>query len=327
MRHMIGPCLAVLATAVVGCGGDAAEENATGAENVADATRASDERTKDAETDTAVPEEKLCNRTAGACSPALSPGEYAGQGFRFTGLAIGKDGTAGQGLNIDPEAGMEDCQPAGKCEEGIDNALSVLGGFANDGLASALDNGKLMIVGGVNGELEGTFSIHLFAGVPADGDCAFQDSLCTYHPTPASWDCDCTLRASMTGSIQDGILTAGGDEGIFNFTFPIDEETLEISAVRAQLTGTVVATEDGLELTQVVIGGAARQDTLIETIENHPAETFGPVNKSTLVTIISGILPDVDTDGDGVDDALSVGLTATAIPGVIGPLASEPQTF
>jgi hypothetical protein len=133
----------------------------------------------------------------------------------------------------------------------------------------------------------------------------------------SSWDCKCQLRASMSGTVEDGVLIAGGDDATFNFTFPIDEDTLDLTAVRARMQADVTQEEEGLSLSNVLIGGAVKQSTLIKTIEDHPAETFGQVSKSTIITVIESILPDVDTDGDGEDDGLSIGLVGTAIPAMI----------
>ena len=117
------------------------------------------------------------------------------------------------------------------------------------------------------------------------------------------------------------VFKRGRGRRTFNFTFPIDEDTLDLTAVRARLQADVEETDEGLSLTNVLIGGAVKQSTLIKTIENHPAETFGQVSKSTIITVIESILPDVDTDGDGEDDGLSIGLVGAAIPATISSIS------
>ena len=51
-------------------------------------------------------------------------------------------------------------------ENGNDNAMSPLAGFANDGLLNALDVGNLMIVGEVSGDVASEFMLNLYNGVP-----------------------------------------------------------------------------------------------------------------------------------------------------------------
>lgn len=293
-----------------GCGGEDDEDSI-------DTTPDSSGDTKEVEEDISEsPEEALpCPRAEGNCELSL-PTEM-GPGFRVNTFSIGSDGTEGQALNIDPEAGEDDCQPEGKCDGGFDNALSVLGGFANDGLGDALDNGKLMIIATTEGSLDEDFTLLLYSGNPDEGTCAFQTDFCSYSVSPTSWGCDCELRATMKANLTDGVLTAGGDDATFNFIFPIDEDTLELTAVRARLIANATVTDEGILLSELIIGGAVRQSTLVKTIEDHPSETFGPVSKGTIITVIESILPDVDTDGDGIDDGLSVGLIGTAIPATL----------
>ena len=117
----------------------------------------------------------------------------------------------------------------------------------------------------------------------------------------------------MKASLNDGKLEAGGDEGTFAFLFPIDQEVLDLTAVRARLTADVVETDGGWELTNLVIGGAIARETLVQTIEEHPAEQFGAVAKSTVIQVIESIPLDIDTDGDGEVDGISVGMRGGAI--------------
>ena len=120
----------------------------------------------------------------------------------------------------------------------------------------------------------------------------------------------------MEGTLNDGKLVAGGDSATFKFTFPIDDVTLDLTAVRARMLADAEVTEEGLILTNVLIGGAVEQSTLIGTINDHPGETLGPISKSTIIQVIETIPPDIDTNGDGIDDGLSVGLQGAAIPAI-----------
>ena len=115
-------------------------------------------------------------------------------------------------------------------------------------------------------------------------------------------------------TITDGALVAGGDEGTFAFLFPIDQEVLDLTTVRARLTADVTETEDGWALTNLVIGGAIARETLVQTINEHPADQFGAVAKSTVVQVIESSPLDIDTDGDGELDGISVGMKGAAIP-------------
>ena len=67
-------------------------------------------------------------------------------------------------------------------------------------------------------------------------------------------------------------------------------------------------------LTNLVIGGAIARETLVQTINEHPADQFGAVAKSTVVQVIESIPLDIDTDGDGELDGISVGMKGAAIP-------------
>jgi hypothetical protein len=71
-----------------------------------------------------------------------------------------------------------------------------------------------------------------------------------------------------------------------------------------------------------VLGGAIVAQEFIDAVEEYPDDSIGGIPKSTVLSIFNMLVPDIDTDGDGVDDAISVGAHLSASPTVIDGVVS-----
>lgn len=256
-----------------------------------------------------------CPKKDGTCTPQIP--DTWGPAFRLSSLQVGKDGKPGEGLDVDPENGPEDCSPAGQCSDGIDNALNLLTQF-NSQLQKAVDDGSFHLLGEVVGDDMSALTLNMYTAEPADEACDFTKDACDYNISDSSWGCDCNLLVAFeSASVTDGKLVAGGVDAKFKFEFPVsDTATLAITAHRAKVEGTleIDTPEAGqVTLTDAVLGGAIRKDELLTALEELPDDAL-PIPKTLVATLLGGLKPDIDTDGDGEDDALSVGLKLGGIP-------------
>ncbi len=320
MKSFRLPLILVLTLGLFSCGSASEEEG--------DTTIASDTSETEGNADAETGSDAVTTTPGGPCPKdngecLVDPSMTFGPGLWVNYIEITGDGTQGNALNVDPEEGEEDCQPEGKCENGLDNALSVLSGFANDGLASGIANGTIRIVGDIMGDTNDTFGLRFYDGVPTETDCDPATTTCSFEAHMSSWNCDCQLISQLEASVEDGVLTAGGDNATFRFLFPIEADLLEILLVRTVMTAEWNESPEGITLDNVIVGGAVVQATLIQNIENYPGETLGSVDKGTISAVIGALLPDVDTDADGENDGVSVGLRMAAIPVTITAISGN----
>lgn len=234
---------------------------------------------------------------------------------KLTSVRIGQDGQEGEALDVDPENGAVDCAPVPLCTAGLDNQLTALGSLSNPVLDTSLTaqvTSCLVVVTGHGG----AESVDLVGGKTVMATC--ENVLdCLYVLTPAT---DCPLEGSLAATgMTDGHVEAGGDDGVVIFRLPLAEDAwLPLKLRRARLVADFPSSPDGGPI-RGVIGGAVRHQDLLAAVDAFPTEDMGGLPKSTVKLFLGSLQGDVDTDGDGQDDAISVGITLEAIPAALLP--------
>lgn len=251
--------------------------------------------------------------------------EFSDDVSKVNGLLIGLDGEPGSGLDVDGYPGT--CAPAGSCSAGIDNALSMLGGFANEALQDSVDDGQVIFLFehrdfSATGEV---FEMVFHIGEAANDQCDVQTTTCPYLVSPDTFDADCASLVSLDNAqISGATLNAGGPGYSFPLVLPIaDGVLLELTLHATQVKAQVTFEAGGPAGLDGILAGAISKQAILDGIEAVPADQL-PLDKDLIIQMIQGLIQsDIDTDGDGVMDAASVGLPFTAIGGTIVGLSAE----
>ena len=250
-----------------------------------------------------------CLLDAGLC--ALEPPSVEAPTSLVTWMKLGASGDPGEGLDLDPDNGPEDCAPIPQCSAGIDNGLAALGALLGNG---DVLGGKILLSQVAEGP-GGTQSVRMYEG--ASLDVGIPGFTYAYAALTSSWGCDCELLGHFEdATIVDGKLWAGGSTSRFALLGAPSGLALDLRPawIAADLTPGLAG---GLAISGGVIGGAVRKQDLIDGVMALPDDAL-PVPKETLAAMMEVILvEDLDTDGDGLDDAISVGLKLAAEPAVL----------
>jgi len=265
-------------------------------------------------------EDDACVADLSECGCVVSFSETVN---KVNSLQIGADGQPGSGLDVDEDPTT--CAPAGSCSAGIDNALSMLGGFANEALTKEVTDGNVIFLFehrdfSAAGEV---YEVVFHIGEAADDQCEVQSETCPYLIMADAFAEDCTPLVSLDNAQVTGATLAAGGQGYgFPLVLPISdgvllEVTLYATSVQAQISFEAgqPAALDG------ILAGAISKQALIDAVDAVPADEL-PLDKDLLIQMIQGLIQsDIDTDGDGDMDAASIGLPFTAIAGTIVGLA------
>ncbi len=247
-----------------------------------------------------------CPRDSGDCA---LPSTF-GPGFKIHALSVPTDNSAGNALDVDGD---------GKLDNALGALLAQFGAALpqdpNALIQENLDNGKVMILGEAVGDWadSATFTIDMFLGALADdnADCDFQDTatVCNYLADARSWDCNCNLLIAFDNAVVDssGVLTAGGMGYVFALSLPIAGAELQLSAINAQVIGDWSVDADGaIHIDNGLIGGAIPKDSILEALSQNP-------DTAQYAQLLDQFLtPDIDTDGDGTPDSVSVAIKFAA---------------
>ncbi|MBL8783908.1 MAG: hypothetical protein JNJ59_03315 [Deltaproteobacteria bacterium] len=243
------------------------------------------------------------------CTPDLSP-----DGVKLTSILVGSDGVPGQGLDVDQTAST--CAPASTCSGGIDNALSILASFANDALSGGVGRGEIVLVAEVGSLAAAPIEVAIYQArvAPSTPGCAVQSQTCDYLVESSFLDattCDPVARLFATRS--GDTLVGGGPGTRLPFVIPLGDAELEVVIAELRLEATITTANGQVTGMVGLLGGAVPKQTLLDAIQAVPAESL-PVPKDALVSLVSSLIEnDIDTDGDGVADAASIGIKLEAI--------------
>ena len=262
--------------------------------------------------------------TADACTAGKCVGQgqctctmaFSNQADKFTSLQVGASGMPGEGLDVDANANT--CSPSGNCSSGIDNGLGAIATLINKPLGDAVTKGSVMFVLEYRDVKQGAISLGLYTAKVADSNaaCDFQTATCDYDVAKSLVDyIKCLPSIDLAGKLAGNVIKAGGKGTNFPFSLPLAGAQLQIVIQDTQLSGTVtfdgagkIATFDG------VLGGAVPGAQLTAAINALPDGALTPpFDKATLTGLLPTLL-DMDTNGDGTPDTLSVGLKIHGIP-------------
>ncbi|MBM4373426.1 MAG: hypothetical protein FJ098_17345, partial [Deltaproteobacteria bacterium] len=244
---------------------------------------------------------------------------------KVTALSIGTDGHPGHGLDVDGLPGT--CEPAGSCSAGIDNSLSLLGGFANEALQAAVEDGSVIFLFEHRGfsPTGQVFEVVFHIGELAEPGCAFQTEPCVYLVDAKAFDAECLpLVALDNAQVNGAVLSAGGPGYAFPLVLPLSEGVLlDVTLYSTQLSASVTFSAGKPAALSGVLAGAISKAGMIEALEAVPEDQL-PMDKDLIIQMIQGLVKaDIDTDGDGAKDAASVGLPFQAISGSIAGFSQE----
>ena len=254
------------------------------------------------------------------CDPELPP-----VAAKMTVVALGNGGHPGQGLDLDGDPMT--CAPETDCSAGINNNLGVLGSIpqVGDALAAAVTGGSLMLLAGFYDLDQPTLTASVFQAEldPSNVDCDFQNASCSYQVSESLFDpTTCAPLVSLPGTLTGDQLVAGGEGTSLPFAIPLGDAQLDVVIFDVQLVGTL--TMDGGTVTGLtgVLGGAIPKDVLLAAVDNIPAGTLPDgIEPSTIAFFLGLIDNDIDTDGDDVLDALSIGIVLEGIGATVTGVA------
>lgn len=258
-----------------------------------------------------------CNKTFGATSAQM------------TGFVVGIDGNPGHGLDVDGDPST--CAPKKKCSAGIDNSFAELAPILNPVLATAMKSGSLRFVAdfaGFAGQNK-SFAINLYyALLSPSSEAKSCDPLlepCGWLVSQQAFTAACTPRVSFTDAKLVGDkLTAGGPGTIFAMEVSLAGGDATFLVKGARLEGTLVLAADGKTVSSFtgVIAGSMTEKAVLSTFAGFPEDAFAPLSKSGVLALIKSLLVlDVDADGDGTPESVSVGLEVKALGATLEGMA------
>ena len=253
------------------------------------------------------------------CPPAFAPPVNV-----VTSFQVGGDGHPGSGLDVDDDPGT--CAPLNKCSAGVDNNLSALAGIMNGPLDQAVADGSLVLLFElVSPAFDGSpFPLNLYHGQALDAGCDPATQSCDYRVMPGDLDETCRAHVSYEDArVDDGVLRAGGEGATFVLPVAIVAGvTFDLLLHHTRIEATVTAGQGGVTALSGVLAGALRRQEMLDALAALPDSAFEglPFGKPMLLQMLGIILKaDIDSDGDGVDDAVSAGFRfTTAVATVTG---------
>jgi hypothetical protein len=240
-------------------------------------------------------------RSECVCDPT-----FASSVVILTSVAIGTGGVPGQGLDVDLNPAT--CSPRG-CSGGIDNALSALAGLANEPLAEAVASGSFALLAELDSLVLNPFRMAVYTGDAVDDTCEPSSGTCSYLVSPSSLDADTCLPIIALPATRAGSrVTANGPDTIFPLEVPFGDATLTLTIFNVRFDGTVVVTDGRLVSLQGILAGAVPKQSLIDAVNALPDDAL-PLEKSAIIQILNIVVTnDIDSNGDGVRDAASIGI-------------------
>jgi hypothetical protein len=236
---------------------------------------------------------------------------------KATWIEMGTSGYVGEGLDLDEDPST--CAPEGDCDGGVDNALSILAGIANESIAEAVGAGEMNFLVELRETEPGGLLLAAYVAKldPANADCDYQTTTCQWQVNPDMLDDEhCTPATVLDASMDGDVLTGGGADSNLPFILPLGDSMLEVSLTNLRFVGQLTYEEGQVVAFAGIFAGAIPKSALEAAIESVPEEDL-PLPKAAVIAFLGLLENDIDTDGDGVKDALSLGLKVSGIDGVI----------
>ncbi|MFO0750213.1 MAG: hypothetical protein U1F43_31775 [Myxococcota bacterium] len=250
---------------------------------------------------------------------------------KVVSLELMSDGNAGSGLDVDGDPGT--CAPADSCSAGVDNELSLLASLMNPAMSQSIGDGVVKWVADLSDmKTDGTpfgFSIYdssLSFDSAAIG-CDYQVDTCAYDTAPLSFGPDCKPYFHLDGMrIANGTMSGGGDGQLISMVLPLATGALiSVTIANAQVEASVTFDADN-HITSMngIVAGAIPKAQLLTAIEGLDQNDL-PIDKEAAIQLLDLLVePDIDLDGDGLDEAASLGMRFRTIPAIINPVEVIP---
>ena len=256
----------------------------------------------------------LGDTSACTCTPSFAP-----DAGKISGLAMGTEGAPGQGLDIDADPST--CSPDG-CSGGVDNALSILASFANSGIADAVAGGSLLLILEFDDLGSGGAEVAVHQGEldPQNAACDITAQKCSYLVSASGLDDEtCEPLVKLPATLDGTHLIAGGPDSALPFSIPLQETVvLDVLISNVQLDATVTLDGGDVIAFTGLLGGAIPKSNLLAAVDALPADGLPPpLDKGLIKSFIEILEPDIDSDGNGSLDALSLGLAVEGIDALI----------
>ncbi|MBM4387874.1 MAG: hypothetical protein FJ088_09065, partial [Deltaproteobacteria bacterium] len=252
------------------------------------------------------------------CEPEF--GEFV---QKMTTISLGNGGFKGLGLDID--GNPDTCAPYDNCSGGIDNELGKLGYAVNEAIIESVSQGYTTYLTELSGFNTGgfVFTLNLLYGDIAAGyeNCDFQKEKCKYELSALNFDPECKPVISMDNAVaKDGVIKAGGK----GYIFPLKSSLVGGGEMSMVIYNAAIEAEyildsggTGIESLNGVIGGAVNKQELMDTLTELP-DWFFPYDKQAVLDLLQEmIVEDIDVEGDGINDAASIGIRFSTIQGEI----------
>lgn len=246
--------------------------------------------------DTGKPTDTTPPSDIASCDAGAAAGTLA---FKVEALAVGENGQPGSGLDVDGKPGT--CAPEDDCSAGIDNGFAGVSILANQFITDALGSGELVVVLVAPGDSEGRAKGLQLLEAEAKGD--------AFAPLPSTLGVDGEPVSLVPDLVIDcdGNLRAGPG-GTFVFPLPVVGVLLHVKVEDVSVTGTL-----GKDSLSLVLGGVLPIATLDAAIDGIPAENLGGQTHEQVKAMLGGLyIADLDTDGDGKAESMSIGLVFQA---------------
>ena len=240
-----------------------------------------------------------------------------GDAVRATFIEMGATGYPGDGLNLD--ADLETCAPDGDCSDGVDNSLAILAGLANDSIAEAVSSGDLNFLIELRETSPGVHLLSAFTAdlAPNNPDCELATATCDWWVDKSFLDDEtCMPIAALDATLDGSSITGGGVGSVLPFALPLGDSSLTVTLLNLQFQGDLVYTDGQISSFSGVFGGAVPKSALEAAINAVPDEDL-PLPKAAILGFMGLLENDIDSDGDGAKDALSLGLKVSGIDAVL----------
>jgi hypothetical protein len=219
------------------------------------------------------------------------------------------------------------------CEQGIDNSLSGIASLANSALQGVIDSGDLNLIAELSVDAGDTFALNFYtAGLdPSDGDCNVGVGPCQWQLGLEAFDAECRPLYTLKDATIDtqGKLTAGGPDGLFVLSLPIQSFVLELEIVSARIEGQVTTSGDVITGMSGILAGVVPKVALAAAVDKLPSEGLPlpkPAIKNLLDKVIRADVDALDAEGkpgtDGVKESASIAIRFAGVPGVIASVES-----
>ena len=242
-------------------------------------------------------------------------------------ISIGVNGNPGQGVNVDGKETT--CAPKGNCVQGIDNAFGTLSWLFNPEITKANADGSLAMLLEPEGTVRAgvVFPMRFYWGERiAPSACDPTAAGCNYGVSQGFLQGVCDPVYGFDNAVVTGNrLAAGGQGSAYTLPFYLifGAKRLPLQLRWATLSATVAITDGVITSGTGALGGVVPRQEIRDAVAALQPEDFPPPYSRDIVLqyVDLYLTPDMDLDGDGTKESVSMGWPVTLVTGhIIGPL-------